>query len=84
MKRHGTSHGVATLASFLSAGLLLDQLKQHAPAAFGPLDRASAWIVAKSEIPYDVRTVSQLLLATLLAAIWGMAFAILFARRDRG
>lgn len=75
MKKHSLSHGAAVLVCTLTAPLLVDIVRTHIPLIHTGITKFSVFLVHL--LPLSIRTshLSQLLYATLLAAIWGAAFA---------
>ncbi len=83
-KKHGLSHGLATFVSVLAAGLLIGILRPYVPFFIGLFDEIGAWlsrfILAQwgREIPPSL--LSTAVFASLLAFLWGVAFAIINRR----
>lgn len=76
MTRHGISHAAATLTCAVASGLLVRQLDVHIPAIAIWLRGVARWFVVQFDLPWGSRTVSQFLLATALAFLWGAAFSM--------
>ncbi len=83
-RKHGLSHGLATFVSVIAAGLLIGILRQYTPFFVGLFDDVGAWlsrfILAQwgKEIPSSL--LATAVFASVLAFLWGMAFAIINRR----
>lgn len=76
MKRHSISHGAATLVTMVSAGLLVQVARGHLPAVVRALDSVSLFILEATGLGFPVEFLSPVLLASILALIWGLAFGV--------
>lgn len=78
MTRHGASHGAATLVSTALAGVLVDPFREIMPRLSYVMDGIALAIVNAFNLPYPLGpdVVSILLLATFLAFLWGVIFAV--------
>ena len=81
---HGLSHGLAVLVSYLAAALLVDLAKKHLPKINELLttlaEPVREGISNLFELHLSADTVGTLILAIVLAVIWGAAFAFLHHR----
>ena len=75
MHKHALSHGLAVLICTIASSLLIDVIKEHIPSVNDILHYVSAWIIVLSGIQFSPRALSLLILTSILAAIWGLAFA---------
>ena len=82
MTRHSFSHGAATLITTVAAALLVEVGRSHVPTATRALDSTSRTLLEVTQSGLSPEFVSAILLATLLALIWGLAFGILERFRD--
>ncbi|MDZ7304473.1 MAG: hypothetical protein ONB44_20305 [candidate division KSB1 bacterium] len=84
-KRHGLSHGLATFVSVITAGLLIAILRSYIPFFIGIFDDVglwlSNWLVAKFGKQIPPSLLSTAVFASLLAFVWGVAFAVMNRRR---
>ncbi len=83
MTRHGLSHGTATLVTVVAAGLLTEHARQHLPLLARALDGVSAQIYRTGWIKIPQEALTPLLLGSLLAVLWGVAFAVITGSRSR-
>jgi len=84
-KKHGFSHGFASLVSFLAAGFLLDIMRRYIPilanlfSGTGErisnfLNQSLGWNIAPEVCSYGI-------IAFFLAFVWGVCFS--FVHSDR-
>lgn len=83
MTRHGISHGAATLVTVVVAGLLTEHFRAHMPVLARPFDRLADWLAGTGVTSLTAATLSPLLLGSMLAVIWGVAFALLTGSHKR-
>jgi hypothetical protein len=75
MIKHGTSHSMAYLVSTVVAGLLVSLLRNFVPAAMEKLNGVSDKIIGSLHASFITQeNMNILLLAIILAFIWGVAF----------
>jgi len=78
-KRHGISHALAVLISTLSAGLIISIVKPYVPSLANLFHSAackvSEFIFLKAGVTIAPSVLSTVMLAAILAFLWGMAFA---------
>lgn len=84
-KRHGLSHGLATFVSVIAAGLLIAILRTYIPFFIGIFDDIgswlSNWLLARIGKQIPPSLLATAVLASLLAFVWGVAFAVINRRR---
>lgn len=81
MKKHGFSHGAAVLVSVVASSLLVGIMREHLPKVNRLLEKFSDSI---SQVIFNIfghrfstTDINTVMLAILLAVIWGMAFALI-------
>ena len=75
MIRHGASHGLAYLVCTIASGLLVYLVGKAVPSALERLSAISDAIMERFNITViDRSEMNVILLAFILAIIWGMAF----------
>ena len=81
MKKHGFSHGAAVLVSVVASSLLVGIMREHLPKVNRLLEKFSGGI---SQLIFNIfghrfstTDINTVMLAMLLAIIWGMAFALI-------
>ncbi len=77
MKKHASSHGLAVLVCSITAGILIKICRDYYPAVARRIEKISRDIVTFFNIDYSPKTISTLLLAVILAVIWGCAFYLM-------
>jgi hypothetical protein len=77
MKKHGLSHGAAVLVCTLSSALIVDVLRKHVPVVHEAVEKGAKYLLSIFEFSNPPEHVAILLYATLLAIIWGVAFALM-------
>jgi hypothetical protein len=83
MKKHGSSHGLAVLICTITSGLLIHIGRDYYPQLINWLEEGSRFIVELLNIDYPSKSVSILILASVLAVIWGMAFTFMHSDKVR-
>lgn len=74
MKHHAASHGLAVFGCTLSAALLAKEFESILPQARQSLfNFASPWL-SEIGLEWDQSTVTTVLMATVLATLWGLFF----------
>lgn len=81
MRRHAFSHALAALVSSVAAGLLVGEVRRRLPNILDALNVLSFHIVDALNVRVGISSVSTGLLAALLAAVWGAAFAVAHDQR---
>lgn len=80
MKKHASSHGLAVLVCTVTGGILVKMGYDHYKPVVQVLEKASSFIIDTANLDrdiYSVEAVSTLLLAIILAMIWGAAFSFM-------
>ncbi len=77
MTRHGFSHATATLVTVVVAPVLSDLLRSSVPIAMPVADRGAVLVAGLlgTYRPLSPAALSNLLIAAVLAFVWGVAFA---------
>jgi len=83
MKKHASSHGLAVLICTITSGLLVKMGYDHFPKAAEILDELSKIILNLAGIDYPPKAVSTLLLAIILAMLWGIAFSFMHSDKKQ-
>lgn len=73
-KKHGISHALATFVCTITAPLLAHCLKDYLPRVHGVLTDVAEILKNALNLYYSVDVITPILLATLLAFIWGIGF----------
>lgn len=81
MMRHGSSHGLAVLICTLASGFLIAMLRAYLPELLVVFSRISAFLCALLGLPYPPKSVELVLIAAVMASIWGAAFS--FMHKDK-
>lgn len=78
MIRHSASHGCATLACTVTAGMLVGLLHRYLPRFLGFLDPVVAPVVALlGGLPFfTLENTKVVLLAAVFALVWGVFFKL--------
>lgn len=79
MTRHGTSHALSVIICSVSSSMLIEMMRQILPEIHQEIMAYSHHFINWSGLPMSTYGLSFLTLASLLAMIWGMAFAVLHA-----
>lgn len=70
-----SSHALSVIVCSISSTLLIDEIRVFIPKFYELLSIPSTLAIYYFNMPFTIRGLSTLLLASLLAMIWGMAFA---------
>lgn len=81
MVRHATSHGLATLVCTLSSGMLVHMGRQFYPGLYGTVEKFCRNFLHVMKIDFSSTTLVTLIIALLLAMIWGVAFSFMHSDR---
>lgn len=73
-KRHGSSHGLATLVTIISAAILTDFLRRKYKVIMKYVDGFSEKIVKLTEIPLTKELMTAVIFASAMSIIWGIGF----------
>jgi len=77
MKKHGFSHGAAVLVCTISSALLVDVLRKHVPVVHDAVENFAKYLLGIFQFTNPPEHLAILLYATLLAVVWGVAFALM-------
>ncbi|PQP33168.1 hypothetical protein C6A36_00650 [Desulfobacteraceae bacterium SEEP-SAG10] len=77
MKKHASSHGLAVLVCTITSGILVKMGYDYFPHAAEIINNISQHILDFVGIEYPPKAISTLLLAVILAMIWGIAFSFM-------
>jgi hypothetical protein len=80
MKKHAASHAGAVLICTIAGALITDVIRKHTPIVYKFVNGFSRTVVDAFSIGFAPEMVTTLLYATLLAMIWGIAFALINKR----
>lgn len=81
--RHASSHGLSVLVCTISSALLIEILKPKLPHLMESMTNISTKFLKVIHIPMPTESLNILLLATVLAVLWGIFFKLGFSR-ERG
>jgi hypothetical protein len=76
MVKHISSHGFSVLMCSILASVLIEFLKPYYPDLLSQLEKYSRKLIGVFGIPLNVEYFSIVLIACLLAMIWGAIFKI--------
>ena len=82
MKKHATSHALAVLVCTVTSGILVHLGRDHYPIMAQKLEKISQKIVDFFDLDFPAKGISILMLAIILAAIWGIAFSFLHSDKN--
>lgn len=77
MKKHASSHGLAMLICTICSGWLAKLSYEHYPFVLKYVEYLIQNVVDLLPIHYSPRDISTLIIAVVLAMIWGLTFAFL-------
>ncbi len=77
MTRHGLSHGLAVLTCSISSSILVKITHDFYPQWITRLETIAGNLATAVQLDMSVNSAAALLLATLFAFFWGMAFTCL-------
>jgi hypothetical protein len=80
MIKHGASHGFSVLICTILAAFLVELLKPVVPRLIEKMSNISIPIVETLQIPLAAEVLNILLLAMILAILWGMFFKRKFVK----
>jgi len=79
MKKHASSHGMAVLVCSITAGILIKICRDYYPEIARRFEDISRYIITFFNIDYSPKVISTLILAVILAVIWGIAFYFMYS-----
>ena len=77
MVKHGGSHGLAVLVCTLSSGFIVGMIRSYMPDLLAAFNRLALFLCEHFKLPFPPQSAVLLLVATLMAFIWGAAFSLL-------
>ena len=77
MMRHGGSHAFCVLVCTLASGFLLAMLRAYLPELLYFISQSSVFVCDLADLPYPPKYVELIIVATVAALIWGVAFSFL-------
>lgn len=80
--RHGIHHGLSFILSIGLSVVLSELFRMIFPDVISVFDRTSKIIIKTFEWNFSEKTLSVILLATLIAVVYGIVFGILEKKRD--
>ncbi len=76
MVRHATSHGFSVLMCTIVSAFLVEVIRPNFPVIINSFERFSGYIVNLFSLPFTVREFNTVLVASILAMIWGAFFKL--------
>lgn len=83
MIKHASSHGLSVLICSILAALIVSLLDPLAPKLLSKVNTLSDKVVISMSLPLEAEFLSIILIAMLLAIVWGVFFKISQDRRGR-
>lgn len=80
MIKHGASHGLSVLVSTILAAFIVELLKPLIPNLLERMNMLSSPLIDNMHLPITVDFLSIILLASILAILWGMFFKKRFVK----
>ena len=77
MKKHATSHGLAVIVCTIISGVLVKMAKDYFPAAVEMTEKFIFELTHKFGWNMPTRDLIVMLLAGVLALVWGVAFSFM-------
>lgn len=81
MVRHASSHSFSVLICTILAAFLIEILKPLMPRFMTTMEDLSYRLVTVFSIPINVDSFTIILIASLLAILWGMFFKLSYNKR---
>ena len=76
MLKHASSHGLAVLVTTVASAFLVEILKPEFPEFINSVGVFSKHFVKLLHIPFKPETFTVILIASLLAMVWGIFFKL--------
>ncbi|MFW6046771.1 MAG: hypothetical protein ACOCP4_03165 [Candidatus Woesearchaeota archaeon] len=76
MIKHASSHGLSVLVCSILAALIVSVLEPIFPKLTDKMDALSVSVIDKLNLPMEASYFSIILIAVVLAAIWGIFFKL--------
>ena len=80
--RHASSHGLSVLICTIASAFLIELIRPLLPNLMAGFSRISTKIVNALYLPMTVENMNILLLATVLAVIWGIFFKLRLNKKE--
>lgn len=80
MIKHGASHGFSVLICTIIAAFIIELTRPFLPQLTDKMSVVSEPLVDSLKIPFSVEFLNIILLAVILAIIWGMFFKKKFVK----
>ena len=80
MIRHASSHGLAVLVCTISSALLVELFRGTLPGIYSNLISVSSKLITTFDLPMEPGILATILIAAILAMIWGVAFKFAFKK----
>ncbi|HLP71798.1 MAG TPA: hypothetical protein VK155_02775 [Bacteroidales bacterium] len=80
--RHASSHGFSVLVCTIISALLIELLKPKLPHLMAGLAKISTKIISMINLPMSTENMNIVLLASILALIWGIFFKLSLNRNN--
>jgi hypothetical protein len=81
--RHGTHHGLSFILSIGLSVVLTELIRSVMPSALKVFDNTSRALINTFKLRVDLKIVSMLLLALIIAVVYGIVVGIRERRPDR-
>lgn len=76
MVRHATSHGFSVLMCTIISPFLIDVIRPALPRLMNYIEKISGFLVALFSLPFSVQEFNIVLVASILAMVWGVFFKL--------
>lgn len=80
MIRHATSHGFSVLMCTIIGALLIDYIRPYTPWFYCFLEDISRYLVITFTLPFSIQQFNVILVASILAMIWGVFFKLRYRK----
>lgn len=80
MIKHASSHGLSVFMCSIISAIIVELLILYLPIVLEPVSKLSLFILTYLPIPIPVEQLNIVLLASLLAALWGIFFKLRFVK----
>jgi len=78
--KHASSHGLSVLVCTVASALIIEIFRPKLPHFMESMTNISTKVLKAIHLPMSVENMNILLLATLLAVIWGVFFKLSLSR----
>lgn len=83
MIKHGGSHGLAVLVCSLTAGFMIGVIRTYIPEALYITKKISVVICRFFHLPCPPESFEVVLIISIMATVWGMAFSYMHGDRKK-